>query len=213
MKMLIASAGTLAYFDTNKSVALEVDASQHGLGAVLLQDRKPVAYASKSLNPTEQEYPQIEKEMYAIVFGAQRFHQYIYGRPVEVITDHKPLEAILKTPLSAAAPLLQRMILRLQKYDVNVRHKPGKEIPVGDTLSRLHLKDTNDTHEAFDAQLHTVMANLPVSDTKISELQAHTRDDPVLQELIRIIQKGWPDQRSQCPKSALRIGTAETSSH
>ena len=145
MKMLIASAGTLAYFDTNKSVTLEVDVSQHGLGAVLIQDRKPVAYASKSLNPSEQEYAQIEKEMYAIVFGAERFHQYIYGRPVEISTDHKPLEAILKKSLSAAPPRLQRMILRLQTYDVNVRHKPGKEIPVADTLSRLQLKDTDGT--------------------------------------------------------------------
>ena len=47
------------------------------------------------------------------------------------------------------------------------------------------------------------MTNLPISDTKISELQAQTRDDPALQELIWIIQIGWPDQRSQCPKLAL----------
>ena len=60
-----------------------------------------------------------------------------------------------------------------------------------------------DAREAFDAQVHTVMTNLPISDTKISELQAQTRDDPALRELIRIIQIGWPDQRSQCPKSVL----------
>ena len=202
-KGLIASTGTLAYFGTNKSVILEVDASKHGLGAVLLQDSKPVAYASKSLTPTEQEYAQIEKEMYAIVFGAERFHQYIYGKPIEVITDHKPLEEILKKPLSAAPPRLQRLMLRLQKYDLNVRHKPGKEIPVADTPPRLHLKDTDDTHEAFDVQVHTVMTNLPISDTKISELQAKTRGDPALLQLIRIIQVGWPNQRSQCPKSFL----------
>ena len=66
-----------------------------------------------------------------------------------------------------AVPLpLQRMMLRLQEYDLNVRHKPGKEIPVAETLSRLHLKHTRDTHESFDAQVHMVMANLPSSDTK-----------------------------------------------
>ena len=96
MKTLIASAGTLAYFGANKIVKLEVDASKHGLGAVLLQNEKPVAYASKSLTPSEQDYAQIEKEMYAIVSGTEQFHQYIYGRPVEIITDHKPLEAILR---------------------------------------------------------------------------------------------------------------------
>lgn len=59
------------------------------------------------------------------------------------------------------------------------------------------------THEAFDAQAHTVMTNLLISDTKISELQAQTSDNPALQELIRIIQIRWQDQRRQCPKSAL----------
>ena len=67
-------------------------------------------------------------------------------------------------------------MLRLQKYDLNVRHKPGKEIPVADTLSRLHLQDTDNTHEYFDAQVHMVMANLPISDTKILEPQSKTRD-------------------------------------
>ena len=137
MKTLIASAGTLAYVDAKNSVTLEVDASEHGLGAVLLQNDKPVA--SKSFTPSEQDYAQIEKEMYAIVFGTERFYQYIYGRPVEIITYHKPLEAILRKPLSAAPPRLQRMMLRLQKYEINVLHKPGNNIPVADTLLRLHL--------------------------------------------------------------------------
>lgn len=61
-------------------------------------------------------------------------HQYIYGQPIEVTTDQKPVETILKKPLSAALPRLQRMMLRLQKYDLNVRHKPRKEIPVADTF-------------------------------------------------------------------------------
>lgn len=83
--------------------------------------------------------------MYTIVFGAKLIHQYIYCRLVEVITDHKPLAPIMKKSLSAAPLHLQRMILRLQKYDASVRHKPGKEIPVAHTLSRLHLKDNDDT--------------------------------------------------------------------
>ena len=93
MKQLITSAGTLAYYDVTKEITLEVDASKHGLGAMLLQEGKPVAYASKSLSPTEEDYAQIEKEMYAIVFGTEHFYQYIYGRHVEITTDHKPLEA------------------------------------------------------------------------------------------------------------------------
>ena len=95
------------------------------------------------------------------------------------------------------------MMLRLPKYDLNVRYKPEKEIPVVDTLSRLHLQDTDNTHESFDAQVHMVMANLPISDTNILEPQSKTRDDPALQQLIRIVQVGWPNHRGQCPKSVL----------
>ena len=159
MKLLITSAGTLAYYDVKEEVTLGVDASKHGLGAVLMQEGKPVAYASKSLSLAEQDYAQIEK-MYAIVLGTKRFHQYIYGRNIAVTTDHKPLEAILSKPQSAAPVRLQRMMLLLQKYDLTVHHKPGKEIPVPDTLSRLHLNEVDDTHEAFDAQIHLVVPNV-----------------------------------------------------
>ena len=201
MKLLITSAGTLAYYDVKKEVTLEVDASKHGLGAVLMQEGKPVTYLSKSLSPTEQDYAQIEKEMYAIVFGTECFHQYIYSRNVAVTTDHKPLEAILSKPLSAAPARLQRVMLRLQKYDLTVHHKPGKEIPVADTLSHLHLNEVDDTHEAFDAQVHLVVTNLPVSDQKMSDLQTSTAFDPNMQQLLAVIKEGWPDHQNSCPSS------------
>ena len=164
-----------------------------------MQEGKPVAYASKSLSPTEQDYAQVEKEMYAIVFGKEPFHQYIYGRNVTVTTDHKPLEAILSKSLFAAPARLQRMMLRLQKYDLTVHHKPGKEIQAADTLSRLHLNEVDNTHEAFDAQVHLVVTNLPVSDQKMSDLQACTTSDPDMQQLIAVIKEGWPDHRDSCP--------------
>ena len=91
MKDFIIHSKTLAYFDNT-----QVDASQNGLGAALLQKGRPVAYASKSLTQTEQNYAQIEKEMYAIVFVSKRFHHNIYGRPVTVIFDHKSLPKIAK---------------------------------------------------------------------------------------------------------------------
>ena len=201
MKLVITSTGTLAYYDVKKEVTLEVDASKHGLGAVPMQEGKPVAYASKSLSPTEQEYAQIEKEMHAILFGTERFHQYIYGRNFVVTTDHNPLEAILSKPLSATPALLQRMMLRLQKYDLTVHYKPRMEILVADTLSRLHLNEVDDLHEAFDAQVHLVMTNLPVSNQKMLDLQASTASDPDMQQLIAIIKEGWPDHRNSCPPS------------
>ena len=56
-------------------------------GATLMQEGKPIAFASKSLTPSEVQYAQIEKEMLAIFFGCKRFHQYLYGRKVKVETD------------------------------------------------------------------------------------------------------------------------------
>ena len=69
----------LAYYDPNKELRLQVDTSKYGLGAVLLQEGKPIGYASKSLTDSEINYAQIKKELYAILFGCKRFHQYIYG--------------------------------------------------------------------------------------------------------------------------------------
>ena len=78
---------------------IETDASKDGLGACLLQEGHPVAYASSSLTASEQNCRcvQIEKELMAIVFACEKFHQYVYGQPVKIVTDHKPLESCTKT--------------------------------------------------------------------------------------------------------------------
>lgn len=77
---------------------------------------------------TEKRYAQIEKELLAIVFAGKRFHQYIFGRPVTVQSDHKPLEAIIRKPLNKAPAQLQGMLLQLQKYDLIITYTPGKHI-------------------------------------------------------------------------------------
>ena len=70
-------------------VTLSVDASFKGMGAVILQNDRPVAYVSKALTQSQQNYAQIEKEMLAIVFGCEHFHDYLYGqREVTVESDH-----------------------------------------------------------------------------------------------------------------------------
>ena len=65
--------------------------------------------------------------MLAVVFGCQRFHQYIYGKKVIIQSDHKPLEAIMKKPLQNTLSRLQRMLLSLQKYDIDLVYLAGKE--------------------------------------------------------------------------------------
>ena len=115
MKEVITSVDTLAYFDQSKEVALHVDmyTSKRCLGAVMFQERK-------TLNACEQRYVQIEKELYVIMFGCERFHHYVYGRTINIESDHKQLESLMNKPLWSAPPRLQQMLLRLQKYDMLV---------------------------------------------------------------------------------------------
>lgn len=111
--------------DVNKPVVLSVDSSSEGVAAVLLQNNLPVAYTSKALTDVQKPLALIEKEMYAVFNTCERFHQ--NGKHILVESDHKPLEVIYKKPLVSCPPRLQHLLIRLQKYDVNLTYKPGKE--------------------------------------------------------------------------------------
>lgn len=194
---MLTEAPLLRYYDVKLPVTLSVDASKSGLGAVLLQEDKAVAYASRALTETEQRYAQIEKEMLAIVFGAERFHQYVYGREVNMESDHKPLEAIMKKPLSSAPARIQRLLMRLQKYQVKVQYKPGVEMYIADTLSRAYLPETGSPDKDIEAQVHMVISNLPVSNEKLEEFRNETKEDITLTETVL---NGWPETKDQAAK-------------
>ncbi|KAK2715845.1 hypothetical protein QYM36_010419 [Artemia franciscana] len=88
----------------SNNMELIVDASSHRLGAHLVLEGKVTVYASRSLSKTEQKYSQLEKELYAIVFGCKHFHHYLYGRHVEVTTNQCPLETVVANPIHKAPP-------------------------------------------------------------------------------------------------------------
>ena len=96
VKQEITSMGVLKYFDPNVESVIQTDASQKGLGAVLLQQGQPVCYASKAITETERNYSNIERETLGVVWGLERFNYYIFGKHCTVNTDHKPLESIFK---------------------------------------------------------------------------------------------------------------------
>lgn len=80
---------------------------------------------------------QIEKELLAIVFACDRFDAYLYGRKVvHVESDHQPLELIMRKSLNVTPKRLQRILLHLQKYSLNVYYKKGNQMHLADTLSR-----------------------------------------------------------------------------
>ncbi|CAB3989788.1 Hypothetical predicted protein [Paramuricea clavata] len=183
------SPGVLKYYDPKLPVKLQVDACKSGLGAVLMQNGSPIAYVSRSLTETESEYAQIEKELLAVMFGCERFHQYVYAKKVLVETDHKPLISIVSKPLNKAPVRLQRMLLRLQRYDIDLRYKHGKELYSADTLSRAHLPTSDNDDEDLVLCVHTAISNLPVSDKKLAELRQETANDSIMVKLTRIIQE------------------------
>jgi len=171
-----------------------------GLGAVLLQDGKPLAYASRALTPTLERYAQIEKETLTIVCGAQKFHQFTYGRPTHVESDHKPLQYILSTPLHQAPLRLQKMMLTLQRYDLKVKYLPGSELSVANAMSRSYLQETTETLipdlEVNEVQL---TAHLPISPEKYAEFQKATVDDPTMQALSTVVLNRWPGSKEEVP--------------
>ena len=107
---------------------LSVAASKYGLGAVLRQRHDtwaPVAYASRSETKTKPNYAQIEKETLAIAVGTQPIHDYVYGKHFTVESDHKPLKPIYSKLIPNAHPRMQRLTLKLQKYDMTIKFTPG----------------------------------------------------------------------------------------
>lgn len=197
-KRLIAESPTLQFYDPTKPLTVENDASEYGLGAALLQEGKPVCFASRTLTPAEQNYAQIEKEMLAITFGLEKFHQWTYGRRVSVVTDHKPLVAIKSKPLCKAPRRLQAMLLKTQTYDFELRYKPGAEMTLSDTLSRAPACDVRDD---TSVEIVNNLAFTPFSKTRLEQIRKEVDHDEALAELKKVIQQGWPILRQDVPES------------
>ena len=89
---LVLSTSVLAYYDVTKPTVVSADASSYGIGRVIMQEGKPVAFCSRSLTPAEQRYAQIEKECLAGLWACDKFDRYLCGLcQFKLITYHKPL--------------------------------------------------------------------------------------------------------------------------
>ena len=185
---------------------MQVDASEEAIGGVLLQDGKPVCFTSHTLDSTEKNYAQIEKECLAIVTCMSKWHQYLYGKKdILVHTDHQPLETIFKKPLSKAPRILQRMMLKLQQYDFSVQYKKGKEMYIADTLSRAPLNNSIEhglgEEQVFRSELLFMDLKPPnLSSTTFQRLQKETSTDIAISALYKVVKQGWPSDIALLPE-------------
>lgn len=115
-----------------------------------------------------------------------------------VESDHKPLAAIFKKHLASAPPRIARMMLRIQKYDAQIKYVPGKDVPVADVLSRI-TSCHDESVQGLDVSVHEIRQNLNASPTRVRQIQEETAKDPTLSALREVIMGGWPEKRSDCP--------------
>ena len=153
--------------------------------------------------------------MLAIVFGTERFEQYVYGRRVKVETDHKPLESILKKSLLSAPKRLQRMMLRLQKFNLDVTYKKGSELYLADTLSRAFLPERTKQEGSVDDILSVdnyrgdaekevesidMLHYLSVTEDTLNLIKQATEEDNRMKTLKTTIRGGWPVTKDMVPE-------------
>lgn len=120
------------------------DASDHGVGACLSQCddagyERPIAFLSKKLRPVQQRWLTIEREAYAVVWALCRWDTWLYGTAIKVETDHNPLKYLTLTTRHSAK--LTRWALALQRYDLTIEHRKGRDNGNADALSRLARSD------------------------------------------------------------------------
>ena len=193
-KDVILLCATLIYFDDAKPCTIQVDASNVGVGAALIQERKVIEYHSRALTSTQQQYSNIECEVYALVNGVEHFHHYVFGKPFKVHTDHHLLVQLSIKPLAELSPRLQCLFLRVNQYKYTVKYVRQTGVMIADCLSCIVWQDTAEDDETLN--LH-VTALMTFQDGKLQDIHHQTLLDPQLVKLARVIQNGWGESQGE----------------
>ena len=198
-KELLLSAPVLAHFDSSLELSLACDASAYGIGAVLSQampdgQERPVGFVSRTLSAAEN-YSQLEKEGLACVFGVSRFRSYLLGHHFDLITDHKPLLALLgenRAVPESASGRVQRWSWMLANYEYTMKFRPTQQHGNADALSRLPLPQVPQ-ETAVPAELVLLMETLDDMPITAEHIKKWTARNTVLSQIRQYIQGGWPN--------------------
>ena len=206
LKDSLNSYTPLAFFDSNLDTPtyITTDASGYGIAAVLSQidqngcDR-PIYFLSRKLSEAERTYSATEKEFLAVLWGVERLHQYLYGRPFVIRTDHQCLKQLLCNGIEGgSAPCrVIRWATRLLQYNYSVEFIPGKKNTIADALSRVPHESEDSNLELYAVHLSDFQAT-PLS---LDEIRKETAADMELQSVIERMEIGWPDRYSQLPET------------
>ncbi|GFO21951.1 hypothetical protein PoB_004845600 [Plakobranchus ocellatus] len=209
VKKNLTSTPVLAHYCGGRETIIAADASNAGLGAVLLQiqpdgSRRPVSYISRSLTPAEKNYAVIEKEALAATWASERFSEYILGSTYTIETDHKPVVPLLTTKeLYKMPPRIQRFRLRLMRFSPNVIHVSGKQQITADALSRAPASAPSEEDIVLvndaDVMAKQTLDGLPASSRKLQDIIMQQKCDPEIVEVRNFCQRGWPAFLPQNP--------------
>ena len=174
LKTKLSTYPVLTLPDFSKEFVVECDASGRGIGAVLMQEKKPIAYFSKALAPSTLTKSVYEKEIMALVLAVQHWRHYLMGRPFKVYTDHKSLRHILQQRLTTTDQ--HCWLSKLMGYQFEVIYKPGIENKAADALSRVEENQ----------ELNSVVSNAHWLD--FHKIKEEIRLDPTLTQLRETLQ-------------------------
>ena len=203
----LTSDAVMTYFNPTKHSEVFVDASPVGVAAVLMQPDSSgpniVSYASRALTEVEKRYSQTEREALAIVFGCEKFHLYVAGSPFTVITDHRPLVSMFNNPFISLPARIERWVLRLQQYNMEVEYRPGRNNPA-DYASRhpttITMPDRsrlmNAVYNVRYAETiaeehinHAAATSTPLA-MKLEDIKTATMNDQSLKTVIAAVRSG-----------------------
>ncbi|KAL8093144.1 hypothetical protein AgCh_035145 [Apium graveolens] len=193
LKRRLVTAPVLALPDETGNFVIYSDASLKGLGCVLMQHDKVIAYASRQLKPHELKYPVHDLELAAIVFALKLWCHYLYGEKCDIYTDHKSLKYIFT---QKDLNMRQRRWLELIKdYDCSINYHPGKANVVADALSRKERLNMVNIAEELAQDLERMEIEIRVSGESQEQLYEVTFQ-PALIEKIKRYQEGVMEQES-----------------
>ena len=198
LKKELVRAPILTYYNPQKETIFQTDASTKGLGACLLQDEKPIYFASKALTETQRGYIAIEIESLAIAWAVEKFHHFLYGCHFILETDQKPLEAILSRSINPATPQLQCILIRTLPYNFIVRYFPGPKNLLADCL--LRLGNQEDTIKLPKCHVYQISHQLPARSDSLQEIRQATQANDELVLLKHTIMTGWPNNIKEIPQ-------------